>query len=88
MVERLPAMRETQIQSLGWEDPLAQGFGDCGAGSALIQTQLKFQRWIRNRNGCQKEVITHLGQALSWILHLFQPTLGDSKTPHSSFYRV
>ena len=22
MVERLPAMRETQVQSLGWEDPL------------------------------------------------------------------
>ena len=21
-VERLPAMRETQVQSLGWEDPL------------------------------------------------------------------
>ena len=22
MVKRLPAMRETQVQSLGWEDPL------------------------------------------------------------------
>ena len=25
MVERLPAMRETQVQSLGWEDPLEEG---------------------------------------------------------------
>ena len=25
MVENLPAVRETQIQSLGWEDPLEKG---------------------------------------------------------------
>ena len=24
-LKRLPAMRETQVQSLGWEDPLAKG---------------------------------------------------------------
>jgi len=25
MVENLPAVRETQVQSLGWEDPLEEG---------------------------------------------------------------
>ena len=25
MVENLPAMQETQVQSLGWEDPLEKG---------------------------------------------------------------
>ena len=25
MVKRLPAMRETWVRSLGWEDPLAKG---------------------------------------------------------------
>ena len=25
MVKNLPAMKETQVQSLGWEDPLAKG---------------------------------------------------------------
>ena len=25
MVKNLPAMQETQIESLGWEDPLAKG---------------------------------------------------------------
>ena len=25
MVKDLPAMRETQVQSLGWEDPLEKG---------------------------------------------------------------
>ena len=26
-VKRLPAMRETRVQSLGWEDPLKKGKG-------------------------------------------------------------
>ena len=25
MVEKMPAMQETQVQSLGWEDPLEKG---------------------------------------------------------------
>ena len=25
MVQNLPAMQETQVQSLGWEDPLEKG---------------------------------------------------------------
>ena len=28
MVKRLPAMHETQIQSLGWEDPPVEGNGN------------------------------------------------------------
>ena len=28
MVKRLPTMRETQVQSLGWEDPPGEGNGD------------------------------------------------------------
>ena len=27
MVKNLPAMRETWVQSLGWEDPLEEGMG-------------------------------------------------------------
>ena len=27
MVKNLPAMQETQVQSLGWEDPLEKGMG-------------------------------------------------------------
>ena len=26
-VKKLPAMQETQVQSLGWEDPLEKGMG-------------------------------------------------------------
>ena len=28
MVKKLPAMQETQVQSLGWEDPLGEGNGN------------------------------------------------------------
>ena len=28
-VKNLPAMQETQIQSLGWEDPLEKGMATC-----------------------------------------------------------
>ena len=27
LVKNLPAMRETEVQSLGWEDPLEKGMG-------------------------------------------------------------
>ena len=37
MVKNLPAMQETQVQSLGWEDPLEKGMTthsilNCGVG--------------------------------------------------------
>ena len=37
MVKNLPAMQETQVQSLGWEDPLEKGIAthsvlNCGVG--------------------------------------------------------
>ena len=28
MVKNLPAMQETRVQSLGWEDPLGEGHGN------------------------------------------------------------
>ena len=29
MVKNLPAMQKTQVQSLGWEDPLEKGMATC-----------------------------------------------------------
>ena len=31
MVKNLPAMRETWVQSLGWEDPLEKGMATCSS---------------------------------------------------------
>ena len=35
MVKRLPAMRETQIRSLGWEDPLEKEMATYSSYSCL-----------------------------------------------------
>ena len=39
MVKNLPATKETQVQSLGWEDPLAKG-------SVFLPGELHGQRLI------------------------------------------
>ena len=31
MVKNLPAMRKTQVQSLGWEDPLGKEMATCSS---------------------------------------------------------
>ena len=31
MVKNLPAIRETWVQSLGWEDPLEKGMATCSS---------------------------------------------------------
>ena len=31
MVKNLPAMQETQVQSLGWEGPLEKGMATCSS---------------------------------------------------------
>ena len=57
MVKNLPAMQETQVQSLGWEDPPGEGNGnplqypyvnnpmDRGAWQAAVHKVAK--NWIR-----------------------------------------
>jgi len=58
MVKNLPAMRETRVQSLGWEDPLEKGMAthsrilacripmDRGALWAIVQGVTKSQDMI------------------------------------------
>ena len=36
MVKNLPAMQETQVQSLGWEDPVEEGMAILEATSAFL----------------------------------------------------
>ena len=48
MVKNLPAMQETQVQSLGWEDPLEEGMSmensmDRGAWKATVHGVAKNQ---------------------------------------------
>ena len=41
MVKNLPAMRETKVQSLGWEDPLEEGMA---ALSSILDWRISMDR--------------------------------------------
>ena len=41
MVENLPAMRETWVQSLGWEDPLEEGMA---TNSSILAWRIPMDR--------------------------------------------
>ena len=47
VVKNLPAMQETQIQSLGWEDPLKKGMATC---SSILAWRIL---WIEEPGGLQ-----------------------------------
>ena len=47
MVKNLPAMQETQVQSLGWEDPLEEGMA---ARSKILAWRIQ---WTEEPGGLQ-----------------------------------
>ena len=47
MVKNPPAMQETQVQSLGWEDPLEKGLG---THSSILAWRIP---WIEESGGLQ-----------------------------------
>ena len=48
MVKNLPAMQETQISSLGWEDPLEEG--DMATHSSILAWEMP---WTEEPGGLQ-----------------------------------
>ena len=48
MMKNLPAMQETQIQSLGWEDPLKKGMA---THSSILAWRIP---WIEESMGLQR----------------------------------
>ena len=51
MVKNLPAMRETQVQSLGWEDPLE----DMATHSSILAWRIP---WTEESDGLQSMEVT------------------------------
>ena len=43
MVKNLPAMQETQVQSLGWEDPLKEGMA---THSSILAWRIHMDRGV------------------------------------------
>ena len=54
-VENLPAMQETQIQSLGWEDPLEKGMA---AHSRILAWEIP---WTEEPGGLQSVGLKRVG---------------------------
>ena len=54
-VKNLPAMRETQVQSLGWEEPLEKGMATHSCILAWRIPQTKEPRWLQSM-GSQKSL--------------------------------
>ena len=52
IVENLPAMQETQVLSLGWEDPLEKGMA---AVSSVLTRRFP---WTEEPGGLQSRVFT------------------------------
>ena len=51
MGKNLPAMQETQVQSLGWEDPLEKGMATC---SSILAWEIP---WTEEHVLCQATVL-------------------------------
>ena len=71
-VERLPAMRETQVQSLGWEDPLEK---EMATHSSTLAWNIL---WTEKPGGL-------CGVAKSWT-RLSNFASLESKIPHAAQY--
>ena len=54
-VKRLPAMRETQVQSLGWEDPLEK---DMAAHSSILAWKIS---WTKEPGSLQSMGLQRVG---------------------------
>ena len=51
MVENLPAIQETQVQSLGWEDPLEKGMA---THSSTLTNSVDRRAWRVQSVGSQR----------------------------------
>ena len=54
MVKNLPAMRETWVQSLGWEDPLGKGMTDYPLKYSGLENSMDRGAWQATVHGVIK----------------------------------
>ena len=72
MVKNLPAMRDTQVRSLGWEDPLEKGM-------ATHSSILAWRRpWREEPGELQSMELQRVGQDCATNTHMF----------HASFFKI
>ena len=82
MVKNLPAMWETWVQSLGWEDPLEEGMA---THSSILAWRIPMVRgaWWATVHGVTESDTTERLSTAQQCLHLdLNPLLGNSVTTH------
>ena len=62
MVKNLPATRETQVQSLGWEDPLEKGMA---THSSILAWRIPWAEEPSGLQSTEKGMATH-SSILAW----------------------
>ena len=81
MVENLPAMQETWVQSLGWEDPLEK---DMATHSSILAWRIP---WTEKPGVLQSMGSQRVGH--DWVTHIFTFLFRrDSSTPILSNFRA
>ena len=54
MIKHLPAMQETQVQSLGWEDPLEKGVTHYSLPYSCLEDSMDKGAWWARVHGVTK----------------------------------
>ena len=83
-VKNPPAIPETRVQSLGWEDPLEEGMVTHSSNLAWrIPGQRRlvgYSPWGRKESDMTKQLSTHIHiYKYSWLIHL---VVGQKATQH------
>ena len=82
LVKNLPAVLETQVQSLGWEDPPETGMA---AHSKILEWRISWTEELGGPQsmGCKEldttECLTHTSVDLSWLFN-YGPMIISSLT--------
>ena len=77
LVKNLPAMQETLVRFLGWEDPLEEGMA---THSSILVWRIPMDRGVWWTIACQASLSMRILQAktLEWVA---MPSLGDLPNP-------
>ena len=65
LIKNLPAMRETWVQSVGWEDPLVKGKA---THSSILAWRIPWSAWGHKESDTTKQLSLHF-----MILHIENP---------------
>ena len=83
LVRNLPAIQETLVQFLGWEDPLEKGQPTHSSILGLPWgAQMVSAGWVHPSGPCTRALESHGSGYAGWV-HMFGPWVGTTCSPES-----